>query len=139
MSREREDLIDLITERILDALRRGKGAAAAGDGAAPPARAEASPRARDGGAPHESETAERYRLFGVSTSRGPEDTRTLHEAGAGRVVTTLGYCPAADGLASLIDHTLLKPDATKDQIEQLCREAAQFCFASVCVNPVWVP
>ena len=42
-------------------------------------------------------------------------------------------------LASLIDHTLLKPDATRENIEQLCREAAQFCFASVCVNPNWVP
>uniref|UniRef100_A0A832I3I2 Deoxyribose-phosphate aldolase n=1 Tax=Eiseniibacteriota bacterium TaxID=2212470 RepID=A0A832I3I2_UNCEI len=63
----------------------------------------------------------------------------MHAAGASRVVTTLGYCPASDGLASLIDHTLLKPEATRDQIEQLCREAAQYCFASVCVNPVWVP
>jgi deoxyribose-phosphate aldolase len=51
----------------------------------------------------------------------------------------VGYCPASDGLASLIDHTLLKPDATRADIETLCREAAQFCFASVCVNPNWVP
>jgi deoxyribose-phosphate aldolase len=51
----------------------------------------------------------------------------------------MGYCPASDGLASLIDHTLLKPDATREEVEQLCREAAQFCFASVCVNPNWVP
>src|SRR5207244_447759 len=54
-------------------------------------------------------------------------------------VGTVGYCPASDGLASLIDHTLLKPDATREQIETLCREAAQYCFASVCVNPNWVP
>jgi deoxyribose-phosphate aldolase len=51
----------------------------------------------------------------------------------------MGYCPAADGLATLIDHTMLKPDATREEIEQLCREALQFCFASVCVNPNWVP
>ncbi|MEO5617866.1 MAG: deoxyribose-phosphate aldolase [Candidatus Eisenbacteria bacterium] len=38
-----------------------------------------------------------------------------------------------------MDHTLLKPDADRAQIEELCREAAQFCFASVCVNPNWVP
>ena len=55
------------------------------------------------------------------------------------MVTTTGYCPASDGLASLIDHTLLKPDATRADIEKICQEAAQFCFASVCVNPVWVP
>ncbi|MBI3539475.1 MAG: deoxyribose-phosphate aldolase [Candidatus Eisenbacteria bacterium] len=55
------------------------------------------------------------------------------------MVATTGYCPASDGLASLIDHTLLKPDAAREDIELLCREAAQFCFASVCVNPNWVP
>jgi len=38
----------------------------------------------------------------------------------------------------MIDHTLLKPDATRTQIEELCREAAQFGFATVCVNPTWV-
>jgi deoxyribose-phosphate aldolase len=38
----------------------------------------------------------------------------------------------------MIDHTLLKPDATWQQIEGLCREAAQFRFATVCVNPTWV-
>lgn len=43
-----------------------------------------------------------------------------------------------EGLAALIDHTLLKPDATKKQIEQLIAEAKQYHFASVCVNPYWV-
>ena len=38
----------------------------------------------------------------------------------------------------MIDHTLLKPDATRHDIEKLCREAAQFHFATVCVNPAWV-
>jgi deoxyribose-phosphate aldolase len=38
----------------------------------------------------------------------------------------------------MIDHTLLKPDATRADIEELCREAAQFHFATVCVNPTWV-
>lgn len=37
-----------------------------------------------------------------------------------------------------IDHTLLKADATKDAIIQLCKEARQYDFASVCVNPSWV-
>ncbi|MFQ5677166.1 MAG: deoxyribose-phosphate aldolase [bacterium] len=41
-------------------------------------------------------------------------------------------------LAKFIDHTLLKPDATHDQIEKLCQEALQYGFASVCINPVWV-
>ncbi len=37
-----------------------------------------------------------------------------------------------------IDHTLLKPDATEKQIEQLCADAAKYDFMSVCVNPAWV-
>lgn len=40
-------------------------------------------------------------------------------------------------LASYIDHTLLKPDATESQIRALCAEARQWRFASVCVNPRW--
>lgn len=41
-------------------------------------------------------------------------------------------------LAKHFDHTLLKPDATESQISQLCAEAKQYGFASVCVNPTWV-
>lgn len=41
-------------------------------------------------------------------------------------------------LASTIDHTLLKPETSVDQIEQLCAEAVRFGFCSVCVNPVYV-
>ncbi len=41
--------------------------------------------------------------------------------------------------AKYIDHTLLKPNATKDQIEKLCMEAKEYNFASVCVNPCYVP
>ncbi len=42
------------------------------------------------------------------------------------------------GVAKLIDHTLLRPDATRDDILRLCREAKQYLFAAVCVNPYWV-
>jgi deoxyribose-phosphate aldolase len=41
-------------------------------------------------------------------------------------------------VARLIDHTFLKTDARKAQIEQLCAEAKQYSFASVCVQPIWV-
>ncbi len=44
--------------------------------------------------------------------------------------------PSAADLARMIDHTLLKPEATREQIAQLCREAREYHFASVCVNPV---
>jgi deoxyribose-phosphate aldolase len=42
-------------------------------------------------------------------------------------------------LAQIIDHTLLKPDATREQIESLCDEALRYRFACAMVNPVWVP
>ena len=42
-------------------------------------------------------------------------------------------------IASMIDHTLLKPEATPAQIEKLCAEAAEYHFASVCVNPIYIP
>ncbi len=40
--------------------------------------------------------------------------------------------------ASYIDHTLLKPEATEEQIKKICAEAKEYGFASVCVNPTWV-
>lgn len=43
------------------------------------------------------------------------------------------------GLPAFIDHTLLKTEATTGQIEKLCQEAVDFSFASVCINPVYVP
>ncbi|MCM3705211.1 MULTISPECIES: deoxyribose-phosphate aldolase [Cytobacillus] len=43
-----------------------------------------------------------------------------------------------NNVAKMIDHTLLKADATKDQIEKICAEAKEYNFASVCVNPTWV-
>jgi deoxyribose-phosphate aldolase len=45
--------------------------------------------------------------------------------------------PAA--LARLIDHTLLKPEAGEEQIRALCNDAVTWGFASVCINPTWVP
>ncbi len=59
-------------------------------------------------------------------------------AGAERITSTLGGIPQDPDIASLIDHTLLKPDATPDQIAQLCYEARKYEFASVCINPAHV-
>jgi len=123
MSRERDRLVDEITRQVLAAL----------SGSAPVTTVAAAAR-RD----HDHATCERCSAWGNGAVRGPDETRMLAAAGASRVVATMGYCPASDGLASVIDHTLLKPDATREEVEQLCREAAQFCFASVCVNPNWV-
>ena len=59
-------------------------------------------------------------------------------AGAERLSSTVGIIPQDQSLAKMIDHTLLKPDATPDQVGQLCFEARKHGFASVCVNPTWV-
>jgi deoxyribose-phosphate aldolase len=67
----------------------------------------------------------------------PTRLRGVIEAGAARIgVHAAGGAPG--GVSGLIDHTLLKPDASKADIEKLCREAAEFRFATVCVNPAWV-
>src|SRR5437764_5519659 len=42
-------------------------------------------------------------------------------------------------IAAMIDHTLLKPQATDADIRRLCQEARQYQFVAVCVNPYWVP
>jgi len=48
-------------------------------------------------------------------------------------------CALAPPIARLIDHTVLTPDTTEVRIRELCAEARDNCFASVCVNPCWVP
>ena len=63
--------------------------------------------------------------------------RVVH-AGATRITSSLGGIPEDPRVARMIDHTLLKPDATADQIAQLCYEARKYEFASVCVNPTHV-
>ena len=59
--------------------------------------------------------------------------------GANRIGAVGPTCPPKRELARWIDHTMLKPDATREEIEKICNEAIEFGFASVCVNPTWVP
>jgi deoxyribose-phosphate aldolase len=67
----------------------------------------------------------------------PDRLREVIAAGAERLgVHAAGGTTA--GVAGMIDHTLLKADASRPEIETLCREAAEYTFASVCVNPTWV-
>lgn len=53
-------------------------------------------------------------------------------------MTSEQYLANPQSIASLIDHTLLKPEATESDIASLCREAREHNFATVCVNPCWV-
>jgi deoxyribose-phosphate aldolase len=67
----------------------------------------------------------------------PDRLRGVLDAGASRIGL---HAPggATAGVSGMIDHTLLKPDASRADIEKLCKEAAEFHFATVCVNPAWV-
>src|ERR671933_67237 len=71
-------------------------------------------------------------------NRCPERMQRVVDAGAARIGVVLGESASARDWAGLVDHTLLKPEATETDIKRLCEEAAQFHFASVCVNPTWV-
>ncbi|MCH7497929.1 MAG: deoxyribose-phosphate aldolase [Candidatus Marinimicrobia bacterium] len=71
------------------------------------------------------------------SERDPAAVRQIVAAGANRVGSMVGIRHKPD-VAAMIDHTLLKSDATEEEITRLCREAREYGFASVCVNPVWV-
>ena len=79
--------------------------------------------------------------FGVPTDKKPETFRRFLDFGVDRLGVeygTGGECVPED-VARCIDHTILKPDATEDDIITLCAEAREFQFASVCVSPSYVP
>lgn len=75
---------------------------------------------------------------GECTRRRPVTVRRILAAGACRVAARYPVGPVEDELAPCIDHTLLRPEATDADVARLCREAAEYRFASVCVNPVHV-
>ncbi len=66
-------------------------------------------------------------------------TRKVVEAGAARISAGSEVQQIDADIARLIDHTLLKPDASRDELRKLCLEAVRFGFASVCINPCYVP
>ena len=104
-----ERIIEQITRQVLIMLREEQEGAEAGVG--------------DAGAPP------------ISAHNYVERVQPVVNAGADRIATTLGIAPTDGRLGHMIDHTLLKPDATQDQIAQLCHEARKYGFASVCINP----
>jgi deoxyribose-phosphate aldolase len=66
-------------------------------------------------------------------------TREIVAAGADRVSASEKLTKIDTSIASLIDHTILKPEATAEEVRKVCREARQYGFASVCVNAHWIP
>ncbi len=67
------------------------------------------------------------------------NTKEIIAAGAARVSASEKLTKIDPAIAALIDHTILKPEATRNDVVKICREARQYGFASVCVNPYWVP
>lgn len=68
----------------------------------------------------------------------PDKVNKVVEAGAERLAGAPGVSGINQEVARMIDHTLLKPDATKEQVIKLCDEARRYNFASVCINPGFV-
>ena len=78
---------------------------------------------------------------GESVSDNPEAAREFVKLGATGLTCVApaeqpGNIPG--DLARYIDHTILKPNATEEQVRKLCAEALEFNFRSVCINPTWV-
>jgi deoxyribose-phosphate aldolase len=76
--------------------------------------------------------------IGDCVAHSTEKVRDVIAAGASRVTYVGDGADVPTDLAGFIDHTLLKPDATASQVDEMCREALEYGFASVCVNPTWV-
>ncbi len=76
---------------------------------------------------------------GQCVETNPDGARKVVEAGADRLSARLGVKNIAADMAGMIDHTILKPNATEEQVRQLCLEAREFSFATVCINPTWIP
>jgi deoxyribose-phosphate aldolase len=120
---EVERLVTLITERVRARL----------PGSAP------APALRDIPCDDENAPGNDCASCGLCVVRRPWSVRAVEEAGAARVAAPLGTGQLPADMAKLIDHTLLKPDVTRDDIRKLCEEARKYRFASVCVNSTWVP
>jgi len=116
---EFEQLVRMVTEEVARYL-----------GAPSPVRKQSSP-------PSDSEICPDCDLN--CAEKCAKKTRAVVEAGADRISCGPSVVEIESGFASLIDHTLLKPEASRDDIRKLCQEAVRFGFASVCINPWNVP
>jgi deoxyribose-phosphate aldolase len=123
-----ERLVDLIAERVRARLEPGA-----------PARTTL-PLLRD--TPCENDSPQHGNdcgECGLCVLRRPWSVRAIADAGAARVAAPQGTGPLAADMAGMIDHTLLKSDANREDVKKLCEEARKYKFASVCLNTTWVP
>jgi deoxyribose-phosphate aldolase len=127
MASDVDRLVELITQRVQERLQ-----------ARPAAKLAVLPRDR-GACDDDSAPGEDCASCGSCVVRRPWSVRAMEEVGALRVGAMPGVGEVPADLAKLIDHTLLKPEATRDEVVKLCEEARKHRFASVCVNTTWVP
>jgi hypothetical protein len=124
---DRNELVDRIT-RIVMAELSGQPASAA----APADGAQLHAYARGIGPTTGRAGCTRCDAWGPCPDHCGIEVRSALAVGATRASSALGFCPPDEGgIRARIDHTLLKPEASRDDIVQLCREAAENCFASV--------
>jgi len=75
---------------------------------------------------------------GIKVARDHDQVSAVVQTDDVRIGTTIGVRDVKKEVGGYIDHTLLNPDVTREDIVQLCEEAKQHGFASVCINPSWV-
>jgi len=78
-------------------------------------------------------------MQGPGVADSPETARRFLDLGVRRISNGPSSGRIPEDIAGYIDHTLLRADATAEEITKLCAEAREFNFAAVCVNPVWIP
>jgi len=127
MSSDVDRLVEIITQKVQERLN-----------GTPSAKLALVPRDR-GECNNDSAPGEDCAGCGACVVRRPWSVRAMEGAGAMRVGAMPGVGQVPSDMAKLIDHTLLKPEATRDEVVKLCEEARKYRFASVCVNTTWVP
>jgi deoxyribose-phosphate aldolase len=118
-----DSLIDAIAQRVASRLHPGPSAGDPGSDPSSPCEA----------------TAETCNGCGFCVTRKESVVDRLVQLGAARVAAGPGGNKPKEGFAQLIDHTLLKPDATYDDLKKVCEEARKWQFATVCVNASNIP
>jgi deoxyribose-phosphate aldolase len=123
MSAEIDRLVELITDRVKARLS-GPAQPGAGASLKPLREVECT----------DEPSAEACTGCGLCASRRPWSVRAIQAEGACRVGAGVDVGKVDVEMARMIDHTLLKADATAEEVKKLCDEARKYCFASVCVN-----
>jgi deoxyribose-phosphate aldolase len=129
MSSDVDRLVDLITAKVSARLA----------GSASTAPVPAGPPATRGDCTDDSAPGNDCASCGACVVRRPWSVRAMEGVGAMRVGAAPGVGLVPADMAKLIDHTMLKPEATRAEVVALCEEARKHKFASVCVNTTWVP